>query len=525
MNKLVLTGLLAAGTMTHLQGAQPAGQRPNILFILSDDHTSQAWGIYGGVLAEYAHNANIRRLAKEGVVLDNCFCTNSISAPSRASILTGLYSHRNRLYTLADSLDTSIPTLATLLQANGYHTGLVGKWHIQSQPQGFDYYSIFYDQGEYRDPTFIESTDPWPGNHQFGERVLGFSTDLVTEKAIRWMKEQDGNQPFLMCCHFKATHEPYDYPIRMEHLYDGVTFPEPENLLDWGPETNGRSFKGQTLEELERRWRIASQDPDKWWCRYPGLPFSTEGMQRTAARRASYQKFIRDYLRCGATVDDNIGKLLNALDEMNIADNTIVIYVSDQGYFLGEHGFFDKRMFYEESARMPFVIRYPKKVPAGKRLDDLILNVDFAPTLAEFAGVKMENVQGDSFVSNLEGNTPTDWRKEIYYRYWTNHAIRPAHFAIRSDRYKLIFYYARNLDMTDTENFDFTPSWDFYDLQNDPHENHNAYNDPKYAPVIKQMKKDLLRLRKETGDTDEKYPEMQELLEKYYNNVSSMKIK
>lgn len=174
-------------------------------------------------------------------------------------------------------------------------------------------------------------------------------------------------------------------------------------------------------------------------------------------------------------------------------------------------------MFYEESARMPFVIRYPKKVPAGKRLDDLILNVDFAPTLAEFAGVKMENVQGDSFVSNLEGNTPTDWRKEIYYRYWTNHAIRPAHFAIRSDRYKLIFYYARNLDMTDTENFDFTPSWDFYDLQNDPHENHNAYNDPKYAPVIKQMKKDLLRLRKETGDTDEKYPEMQKLLEKYYN--------
>ena len=257
----------------------------------------------------------------------------------------------------------------------------------------------------------------------------------MTEKAIKWIKQQDGKQPFMMCCHFKATHEPYDYPIRMEHLYDGVTFPEPENLLDWGPETNGRSFVGQTLEELERRWRIASQDPDKWWCRYPGLPFSTEGMQRTAARKAAYQKFIRDYMRCGATVDDNIGKLLKTLDEMGIADNTIVVYVSDQ---------------------------------------------------------------------------------EIYYRYWTNHAIRPAHFAIRSDRYKLIFYYARNLDMTDTENFDFTPSWDFYDLQNDPHENHNAYNDPKYAPVIKQMKKDMLNLRKEVGDTDEKYPEMQELLEKYY---------
>ena len=275
--KLILTGLLAAGAMTHIQGAQFAGQenqqqdpkdksrRPNILFILSDDHTSQAWGIYGGVLADYAYNSNIRRLANEGVVLDNCFCTNSISAPSRASILTGLYSHRNGLYTLADSLDTSIPTLATVLQANGYNTGLVGKWHIKSQPQGFDYYSIFYDQGEYRDPTFIESSDPWPGNRPFGERVPGFSTDLVAEKAINWIKQQDSNQPFLMCCHFKATHEPYDYPTRMEHLYDGVTFPEPENFLDWGPETNGRSFKGQTLEELGHRWRVASKDPDKWW--------------------------------------------------------------------------------------------------------------------------------------------------------------------------------------------------------------------------------------------------------------------
>ncbi len=175
--------------MTHLQGAQPAGQRPNILFILSDDHTSQAWGIYGGVLAEYADNANIRRLAKEGVVLDNCFCTNSISAPSRASILTGLYSHRNRLYTLADSLDTSIPTLATLLQANGYHTGPCRQMAYPVATARIRLLPIFYDQGEYRDPTFIESTDPWPGNHQFGERVLGFSTDLVTEKAIRWMKK------------------------------------------------------------------------------------------------------------------------------------------------------------------------------------------------------------------------------------------------------------------------------------------------------------------------------------------------
>lgn len=513
MNKLLLTGILTTvGVVAHSQEEQ----RPNILFILSDDHSSQAWGIYGGVLAEYAHTTNIRRLASEGVVLDNCFCTNSISAPSRASILTGLYSHRNGLYTLADSLDTSIPTLATTLQADGYQTALVGKWHIQSQPQGFDYYSIFFDQGEYRDPTFIESTDPWPGKRRFGERVQGFSTDLVTEKAIDWMKQQDSTKPFLMCCHFKATHEPYDYPIRMEHLYDDVTFPEPDNLLDWGPETNGRSFEGQTLEELARRWQLASEDPDKWWCRYPGLPFSIKGMQQTAARKAIYQKLIRDYLRCGATVDDNIGKLLKTLDEMGIADNTIVVYVSDQGYFLGEHGFFDKRMFYEEAARMPFVIRYPKRIPAGQRVKDLVLNIDFAPTLAQFAGTTMKDAQGHSFVDNLSGKRPAEWRKDIYYRYWTNHTVRPAHFAIRSDRYKLIFYYGNQLDMTDSEETHFTPSWDFYDLERDPHENHNAYHDSEYASIIKRMKKDLLKLRQEAGDTDEKYPEMQELLKQYY---------
>ncbi len=512
-------GLMSLSPLCNPAAAQNENQtttgtpdRPNILFILSDDHTSQTWGIYGGVLAEYAQNENIRRLAREGVVLDNCFCTNSISAPSRATILTGTYSHRNGVYTLADTLDTGLPTLATTLQQAGYQTALIGKWHLKSQPQGFDYYSIFYDQGVYRDPLFINSTDPWPGsNRNFGECIQGFSTDIVTEKTIRWMKEQKKDRPFLMCCHFKATHEPYDYPSRMEHLYDGVTFPEPENFNDWGPETNGRGFIGQTLEEIGSRWEAASKDPDRWWCRYPGLPFSTKGMQRTAARKAIYQKLIRDYLRCGATIDDNIGKLLQALDDMGIADNTIVVYVADQGYFLGEHGFFDKRMFYEEAARMPFVIRYPKKIPAGKRVKDIILNTDFAPTLAEFAGTKMDT-QGHSFLDNLCGNTPKDWRKSFYYRYWTHHAIRPAHMGIRNERYKLILYYGNPLNMTDCEPKPTHPAWDFYDLQKDPHENHNVYDNKEYAPIIKQMKEEMMRLRKEVGDRDEQYPEIEKLI-------------
>lgn len=516
-----LAGMLSAGMLCPVAQAadntkRDDSDRPNILFILSDDHTSQAWGIYGGPLADYAYNPNIRRLASEGTVLDKCFCTNSLSAPSRASILTGMYSHRNGLYTLADTFDTSLPTIASVLRDNGYSTALMGKWHLKSQPQGFDTYSIFYDQGEYRDPTFIDSSDPWPGDRPFGERVRGFSTDIVTDKTIAWLKNRDESKPFLMCCHFKATHEPYDYPIRMAHLYDGVTFPEPHNLLDSGKETNGRSFDGQTLEELSRRWTEASKDPDKWWCRYPGLPFSTAGLHPNEARRKAYQKLVHDYMRCGATIDDNIGRLLDTLDEMGIADNTIVIYVSDQGYFLGEHGFFDKRMFYEEAARMPFVIRYPGKVKAGARNSDIILNIDFAPMLAEYAGVEIPSAQGRSFAANLRGDTPADWRKQFYYRYWTTHPERPSHMAIRTDRYKLIFYYGARLGMTDCEDITFTPAWDFYDLEADPHEDRNLYGDKRYAQIIKKLKADMLKLRAETGDTDSTSVEMQQILNEHY---------
>ena len=496
---------------------QEEGQRPNILFILSDDHTSQAWGIYGGILAPYVRNDNIRRLAAEGCVLDNCFCTNSLSSPSRASILTGSYSHINGLYTLADTFDSSQDNIAKQLQKGGYQTALVGKWHLKSQPQGFDWYSVFHDQGEYRDPTIISSEEPWPGDRNFGTRSHGFSTDIVTGMAIDWMKKADKSRPFMMCCHFKATHEPWDYPERMKHLYDDVVFPEPENIGDEGPETTGRTFKGQPLEELARRWMVASKDPDKWWCRYPGLPFSIEGMQKTAARSRTYQKLIRDYLRCGATIDDNIGKLLDALDEMGIAGNTIVIYVSDQGYFLGEHGFFDKRMMLEQALRMPFVIRYPKEIPAGTRNKDIILNIDFASLLADYAGVEVpEQSQGSSFRSNLAGETPSGWRTEMYYRYWTHHSIRPAHMGIRNERYKLIFLYGTGLDMKDTDHTVCQPAWEFYDLKEDPHDNHNLYGDPYYSRIIEQMKKDMLELRTQYGDEDRRSEEMKRIMDEYY---------
>lgn len=515
-HSFIYLGLTACCLISNGQSLH-AADRPNILFILSDDHTAQSWGIYGGVLANYAQNVNIRRLAAEGCVLDNCFCTNSISSPSRASILTGAYSHVNGLYTLSDSLDGRQDNIAKQLRAGGYQTALVGKWHLKTQPQGFDYYSVFHDQGEYVDPTMINSTDPWPGNRNYGERTHGFSTDIVTRRAIQWIKQTDKDRPFLMCCHFKATHEPWDFPERMRHLYDGVVFPEPENLYDWDPEESGRTFKGQPLEELARRWEVASKDPDQWWCRYPGLPFSTQGMQRAAARSAAYQKFVRDYLRCGATIDDNIGKLLQTLDEMGIADNTVVIYVSDQGYFMGEHGFFDKRMMYEESLRMPFVIRYPKEIPAGTRNKDITLNIDFAALLADYAGVGVpKQSQGRSFRQNLTGHTPKDWRQSMYYRYWTQHANRPAHFGIRTDRYKLMFLYGDPLEMTGSEAQSVAPAWEFHDLQADPHEDRNDYDNPAYSDIIKQLKQDLLKLRTQYGDEDKQRPRMQEILRSYY---------
>ena len=515
--KAGLIGYLPAMLPTHSVEAQQE-KRPNILFILSDDHTSQSWGVYGGVLEKYVKNDNIRRLAAEGCVLDNSFCTNSISVPSRAAILTGAYSHRNGVYSLSDALYPEADNIAKNLQSGGYQTALFGKWHLKKEPTGFDTYRVFHDQGEYYDPIMKTHTN-WVDDdvRKQGDTIKGFSTDIVTDFTLDWVRNRDKNKPFAMFCHFKATHEPWDFPERLKHLYDDVTFPEPENLMEFGPSLSGREFEGQQLENMAIRWETASKDPSKWWCIYPELPFSRGDLNKEEARKKTYQKLIKDYLRCGAAIDDNIGRLLKMLDEEGLADNTIVVYVSDQGYFLGEHGFFDKRMMYEESLRMPFVIRYPKEIPAGTRSSDIILNIDFASLLADYAQVDVpENNQGMSFRQNLKGYTPSDWRKEMYYRYWTHHKIRPAHLGIRNHRYKLMFLYGDRLNTTGSENDPNTPAWEFYDLMVDPQENRNRYNDPVYADVIGDMKKELTRLRREVGDTDNSTPRMQEIINTYY---------
>ncbi|WP_209400084.1 sulfatase [Pseudozobellia sp. WGM2] len=489
-------------------------ERPNILFILSDDHTSQAWGIYGGILKDYVKNKNIKRLASEGAVLNNAFCTNSICTPSRGSILTGQYSHINQVYTLNEPIPDGHPNIARTLSQKGYQTAIIGKWHLVGQPQGFDYFNVLPGQGRYWNP-ILKTKETWKDGHDgsIGKEYKGFSTDIITDLTIEHLKQRDDEKPFLMFCNFKATHEPFDYPERFASLYENEEIPEPSSLYDFGPATTGRTFVGQKLENLGNRWDSATKDPENWWTTYPGLPYPLDGMDSIQKRKKIYQKLVKDFMRCGAAIDDNIGKLLDFLEEEGIADNTVVVYTADQGYFLGEHGFFDKRMIYEESLRMPFVIRYPKEIRGGQRIDDIILNIDFPALLADYAGIEHPAfLQGTSFRSNLAGNTPENWRKQMYYRYWLHHPNRPAHFGIRNERYKLAFFYGQPLGKKGTSKEITAPTWEFYDLESDPKELRNAFDDPAYTAIIKEMKKALVEERKKYKDNDLDYPEMKPIL-------------
>ncbi|MEO9512826.1 MAG: sulfatase [Flavobacteriaceae bacterium] len=497
-------------------------QRPNILYIMSDDHTSQAWGIYGGILKDYVHTPNIQRLAKEGTVLDNCLVSNSICTPSRATVLTGQYSHINGVITLGAGLSPEHPTIAGVLQQGGYQTSVIGKWHLKQEPtDDFDYYCVLPGQGRYWDPV-MKTKENWQDYTEGGVPYKGFSTDVIADKTIDWMENRDKSKPFMAMCHFKATHEPFDYPERFSYLYRDGDIPIPDTFYDEGPETTGRSFRGQSIDSLKARYLRASKDPENvpGYMKYPELPLTVDGLTKMEARYKTYQKYVKDFMRCGAAIDDNIGKLLKYLDESGLAENTIVIYTADQGYFLGEHGWFDKRLIYEESIHMPFVIRYPKEIPAGKRNTDLIENADFSALFADYAGLEYpETMQGRSFRENLKGNTPTDWRDYGYYRYWDHSSDRPGHFGIRGKRFKLAFYYGNALKVNGyTKENQPKKFWDFFDLEKDPSEVHNAYNDAEYQDIIKEMKAEILKQRETLGDTDKDNPEVLKIIEDYWNS-------
>lgn len=466
-------------------------KRPNILFIMADDHTSQAWGIYGGALAPYVKNSGIQRLASEGVTLDNLFCTNSICVPSRAAILTGRMSHKNGVYTLGDALAPDTLNVAKLMRAAGYNTAIIGKWHLKEEPTGFDYYKVLPGQGRYFDP-LLKTADNWEYGWKGGEVHKGFSSDVIGDESIAWMAAQDPDKPFFLMTHFKATHEPFHYPERHASLLEDVELPEPMTLLEPYPTETGRTFKGQLLDNLTKRWLRYQADPEKFWTDYPGMPFEVEGLDSIAIRKKSYQKFVKDFIRCGAAIDDNIEKILAALEASGQLENTLIIYTSDQGYFLGEHGFFDKRMMLEESSRMPFVIRYPKDLPQGQRNESLLMNIDIPVLILDYAQVALPaTMQGQSFRAQLRDSS-MQGRAYTYYRYWEHSPDRPAHFGVRSHRYKLIYYYGQALGMKSASQKSTLPSWEFYDLATDPQEQTNQMNNPDYRKAIEQMHQALI---------------------------------
>jgi len=472
--------------------AESKDSRPNVLFILADDHTTQAISCYGGPLAAYARTTHIDRLAEQGVRLTNCYCNNSICSPSRASILTGQYSHANGVFLLGQPLAESAVTFPKSMQQAGYQTGLFGKWHLKSRPVGFDKYLVLQAQGRYMNPQFLG-----PGSDELVEKK-GWSTDVITDLTMDYIRNRDPSRPFLALCHYKATHDPWASREPYRSLWMKEELPEPKNLLD-DYQDRGSASRRTTLklEQINQ-----STFPHR----------RLDGADDLSQRRYIYQQYIKDFLRCGRVLDENVGRLMAFLKQEGLDENTVVVYTADQGHFLGEHGFFSKRFMYDESMRMPFIIRYPKDLPANVSNDDMISNVDFAPTMLDLAEIEIPaSMQGRSFVSNLRGNTPGDWPDAVYYHYWQHllHRNVTAHYGIRTKDAKLIFFYGHALGMTKFDSV--SPEWEFYDLLRDPSEMRNAYHDPRYVDTIAGMKQKLDAYKRQVGDVDTSYPPLESI--------------
>jgi arylsulfatase A-like enzyme len=466
-----------------MSGGRP-GPRPNIILVMADDHAAHAIGAYGSRINE---TPGIDRLATEGMRFDACFCTNSICSPSRATILTGTYNHVNGVTTLATPFDARQPTFPAMLRAAGYQTALVGKWHLGHggihDPVGFDYWTVLPDQGEYHDPTFLE-----PGGREVVRR--GYATDVITDLALDWIAGRDRERPFLALVHHKAPHRAWEPAERHAGLYADGEVPEPPTLSD--------DHLGRSTAALEARMSLRDLDEEDLKGLVP------PGLTDDEELRWRYQRYIKDYLRCVAALDENVARLLAFLDDERLTEDTMVLYTSDQGFFLDDHGWYDKRFMYEESLRMPLLVRYPREVSAGSACDAMVLNVDFAPTICDLAAVEPTRpMQGRSLRPLLRGERPDDWRHDMYYRYWMhldpNHGVW-AHCGVRTDRYKLVQYYGRSLGLPGTTDEPRPEEWELFDLERDPFELRSVHDEPEYAAVRADLTERLAYLQRELGD-------------------------
>jgi arylsulfatase A-like enzyme len=476
-------------------GAAGLKERPNILFIMSDDHAAHAMSCYGSMVNQ---TPNLDRIAKEGVRFERCFAVNSICSPSRATILTGKYSHLNGV-PVFNRFDGSQPTVPKYLQAAGYYTGMIGKWHLGSEPTGFHRWMVLPGQGLYFDPAFLTPD---------GRKVIsGYASDVITDLAIDFLKNRPKDKPFFLMCHHKAPHRPWEPDAKHKAMFAGRHIPEPSTLRDdyAGRADAIRECKQKVFEDLTRR-DLKLTPPDelkgtnraKWLQTKPmQVEIELEGARKILEgeelNKWKYQRYMQDYLACIQSVDDNVGRLLDWLDANGLRENTVVIYTSDQGFFLGDHGLYDKRFMYEPSIKMPFVVRWPGVIKPGTIQEALTINCDFAPTFMDMAGLRTPaDMQGRSLVPLLQGRKPRGWRTSIYYRYYHDpgdHDTR-AHYGVRTQTHKLIYYWKKD-------------QWELYDLTKDPDELRNNYAEPAQAKLVRKLKAELYRLKKEFKDDDQ----------------------
>lgn len=485
-------------------------QRPNIIYIMSDDHAYQAISAYGGALKDFAPTPNIDRIAVNGMRFNRCLVTNSISGPCRAVILTGKYSHLNGFIKNEGQapFDGSQQTFPKLLQAAGYNTAMIGKWHLGSNPTGFDHWDMLPGQGVYYNPDFINK------DGRYTEQ--GYVTEIITKKSIEWLNTaKESGKPFMLMMHHKAPHREWQPGPNEISLYKNVTFPEPSTLFD---DYSNRGIAEKTqdmtisttmrIEEDLKMYRdkskmkatgLSRMNPEQqkaWDNVYDPIikHFYESNLTGDDLVRFKYQRYLQDYLACIAAVDKSVGEVLDFLKANGLDKNTIVIYASDQGFYMGEHGWFDKRWMFEQSYRTPLLIQWPGNTKPCSVNEDMVSNIDLPETFLEMAGVKVPaDMQGRSMVHVLKGNTPSNWRKEHYYHYYEypgSHMVK-RHYGMSTERYKLIHYY-----------YDID-EWELYDLKTDPQELKNVYNDPGYASVKADLHSRLTKLRLQYKDSDE----------------------
>jgi arylsulfatase A-like enzyme len=494
---LATTAWASAARVSHA-GAAAAPRRPNILFIFSDDHATGAISAYGSRLIDTPH---IDRIGREGAIFRNCFCTNSICGPSRAVILTGKHCHINGFLDNRSTFDGTQPTLPKMLQAVGYQTAIVGKWHLGSDPTGFDHWEVLPGQGHYYNPTFLG-----PGETSGGpprrRRIDGYVTDVITDLTLEWLERgRDPDKPFFVMCQHKAPHREWQPGPQELHLFRGRVFPEPDSLFDdYAGRAGGAAEQEMTIARHMLPVDLALVPPPTAtpeqvarWERSFGPEneaFRAARLSGAALTRWNFQRYVANYLRCVAGVDRGVGRILEWLDRTGLADETIVVYSSDQGFYLGEHGWYDKRWMYEESLRMPLLVRWPGVVEPGRDDAHLVQNLDIAPTLLAAAGAAVPaDMQGRSLLPLVRGEAPADWRRSVYYHYYEfpePHRV-PSHYGVRTATHKLIRYDARG-------------EWELFDLVNDPHEMRSIHADPAAAGTFAALRDELARLRAEARD-------------------------